>query len=268
MEPVELVTSKPFSRDELIASLLQIGVERDETPNRLWDYVFRTGEAIVWIDPDDPENYPDPEIDALIESKLGSPPQTYAVLHISRNPGSEQLALKLAIEFAKRWPSVLDNLSGLARRIFALEEMQALYESGLGLWDDEKEVSLPKEWYAIDEEYLAPWQREELEKQDPALVEQELIGAKEDFQTEISLPSSTDATSSPSVSFKMSEADSVQSVLAEMEPVLREVFLLSAARYSRAEITRLLGYEERTVTTYLAKAREQFRQLYNGSQKS
>jgi hypothetical protein len=51
MEPVKLVTSKAFSQDELIASLLQVGVKRDENPHRLWDYVLRTGEAIVWIDP-------------------------------------------------------------------------------------------------------------------------------------------------------------------------------------------------------------------------
>ena len=50
---------------------------------------------------------------------------------------------------------------------FTLEEIQALYENGLGVWEYENAVPLPKEWYATDEEYLAPWQREELEKQDP-----------------------------------------------------------------------------------------------------
>src|SRR5215470_4671034 len=114
MEPVELITSKAISRDEVITFLLQMGVEREQSPHRIWDYAIRRGEAIVWVDPDDVEHYPDPEVDALIENKLGGPPQTYVVLHISRNPGSEQLALELAIQFAKRWPSVLDNLSGLA----------------------------------------------------------------------------------------------------------------------------------------------------------
>lgn len=196
--------------------------------------------------------------------------------------GSERLAMELAIRFAKRWPSVLDNLSGIARRIFTLEELQALYESGLGLHEDAKAVGLPKEWYTTDEGYIAPWLLEELEKQDSDF---------EDSQGEISLPASVDAASSPSVPLKrksprkravppgekenksalikeantemMTEADSVQSALAEMEPVLREVFLLSAASYSPTEITRLLGYEERTVTTYLSQAREQFRRLYH-----
>jgi hypothetical protein len=191
MESVELVTSKAFSQDELITSLLQIGVKRDEDPDHLWDYVLRRGEAIVWIDPDHPERYPDSEVDTLIESKVGDSPQTYIVLHVSRNPGSEQLALELAIQFAKRWPCVLDNLSGLARRIFTLEELQALHESGLGLREDAKAGGIPKEWYTTDEEYLVSWQLEELEKQDSDF---------EDSQTEISLPASADTTSSPSVS--------------------------------------------------------------------
>jgi hypothetical protein len=171
MEPVRLMTSKAFSQDELVASLLEIGVQRDETPGHPWEYFACRGEALVWVDPDHPEIYPDPEVDALIESKLGDLPRTHIVLHITRNPGSEPLALELAIQFAKRWPSVVDNLSGLTRRIFVLEELQALHESGLGFSEDEKGIPLPKEWYTLDEEYVPSWQREDLEKQDPQFVE-------------------------------------------------------------------------------------------------
>jgi DNA-directed RNA polymerase specialized sigma24 family protein len=212
----------------------------------LWDYIFFRGEAIVWIDPDDPENYPDPEVDTLVESKLGAPPQTYIVLHISRNPGSEQLALELAIEFAKRWPSVLDNLSGLARRIFTVEEMQALYESGLGVWEDENKVPLPKEWYATDEEYLALWQREELEKQDPELTEEENTPAPIKDDTEM-----------------VTEADYVQSVLAEMDPVYLYVLLSRAEGYSQTEIAHQLKFAESRVKTYLSRAHKQFRILHH-----
>src|SRR5579859_6634170 len=172
MEPVTLWTSKAFSQDELVTALLQIGVKRDENPNRLWDFVVRRGEAIVWIDPDDTEHYPNPEVDALIESKLGEPPQTSIVLHVSREPGSEQLAMELAIQFAERWPCVLDNLSGLAHRIFVLADLQALYKNGLGLREDEKGVSIPKEWYETDEMYIAPWQLEEMKKQNAEFIEQ------------------------------------------------------------------------------------------------
>ncbi len=58
------------------------------------------------------------------------------------------------------------------------------------------------------------------------------------------------------------ETDFVRSILAKMEPVLREVLILSATGYSRAEIAHQLGYKESTITTYLSKARERFRQLY------
>lgn len=59
------------------------------------------------------------------------------------------------------------------------------------------------------------------------------------------------------------ERDYVRSVLAEMEPALREVLLLSISGYSRAEIAQMLGYKESTVINYLPKARKQFRQLYH-----
>jgi hypothetical protein len=55
--------------------------------------------------------------DVLIERKLGGAPQTSILLYISRRPSSEPLA-ELAIHFASRWPCVLDNLSGVARRVF------------------------------------------------------------------------------------------------------------------------------------------------------
>jgi RNA polymerase sigma-70 factor, ECF subfamily len=56
--------------------------------------------------------------------------------------------------------------------------------------------------------------------------------------------------------------DSVQSILAEIDPVHRNVLLLSVDGYSRAEIAQQLKLAESTVTTYLSRAREQFRQRY------
>jgi hypothetical protein len=164
MEPVTLWTSQTFSRDELITALLEIGVKRDENPHRLWDFVCRKEEAIVWVDPDDDEHYPNPEVDELIERKLGSPPQTSIVLQISREPGSEPLAMELAIRFASRWPCVLDKLSGLAYRVLTLEELQALYENGLGLYEEEKGVSVPQEWIPDDAEYTTPEELAEMER--------------------------------------------------------------------------------------------------------
>jgi RNA polymerase sigma factor (sigma-70 family) len=60
----------------------------------------------------------------------------------------------------------------------------------------------------------------------------------------------------------MVEEDSVQSILAEMNPVYRNVLLLRADGYSRSEIAQQLRLTESTVTTYLSRAREQFRQRY------
>src|SRR5213078_575563 len=45
----------------------------------------------------------------------------------------------------------------------------------------------------------------------------------------------------------------------------RDVLLLSASGYSRAEIAQQLGYKERTVKTYLHKAQKQFRDIYHAT---
>ena len=58
------------------------------------------------------------------------------------------------------------------------------------------------------------------------------------------------------------ERDYVRFILAEMDPIHRDVLLLNADGYSRTEIAQRLGYKESTVTTYLSSARKQFRQLY------
>ena len=164
MRPVKLFTSKTLSQEEVASLLLQIRVERDESSHRIWDYRIDSGEAIVWVDPDDPEHYPNPEIDALIESKLGVPSKMYIVLHVSSGPGSGQLARDLAIRFAEQVPAVLDNMSALARRIFTLAELQALQAKGAGLWDDERNIPLPREWTTLDDEDRALLQRGKTEE--------------------------------------------------------------------------------------------------------
>jgi len=165
MREIEVLSSREIPQEELIAFLLHIGVQREESSHRIWDYALRRDDAVVWLDLNDPENYPDPGVDASIEEKLGASPQTRIVFHLNRSDGSESQALGLALQVAEHWPCVLDNLSGLARRIFTLEDLRRLQDEGHGFWEDEKGMPLPEEWYAADEEYIAPWQEEEMKKQ-------------------------------------------------------------------------------------------------------
>jgi RNA polymerase sigma-70 factor (ECF subfamily) len=51
-------------------------------------------------------------------------------------------------------------------------------------------------------------------------------------------------------------------ILSMMDQRYRDVLLLSADGYSPTEIAQQLGYSEATVTTYLSRARKQFRRLY------
>lgn len=173
MQEVKLLSSSEIPQDELIAFLLHIGVQREESAHRIWDYALRREDAVVWLSLNDPENYPNPEVDELIEDKLGAPPQTKIVFHLNRSDGSESLALGLALQLAEHWPFVVNNLSTLARRIFTREDLQHLQEEGYGFWEDEKDVPFPEEWYPPDEEYIAPWQEEEMRKQAEEAEKQE-----------------------------------------------------------------------------------------------
>ena len=165
MKEVRLLSSEAIPQDELIDFLLQVGVEREESPHRIWDYALRKKNAIVWLDLNDQENYPDPEFDPVIENKLGALPQTVMLLHASSDAESASQALTLAIQLAERWPFVVDTLSSLARRIFTLEDLRTLQKEGHGLWDHESGIPLPEEWISCDEEYIAPWQEEEMRKE-------------------------------------------------------------------------------------------------------
>ena len=71
----------------------------------------------------------------------------------------------------------------------------------------------------------------------------------------------------------VANTDEARYILAHMDPILRDVLLLNAQGYSRAEIARQLGFKEGTITTYLSQARTQFQQfrckvyLTDGNQK-
>jgi RNA polymerase sigma-70 factor (ECF subfamily) len=79
------------------------------------------------------------------------------------------------------------------------------------------------------------------------------------LEGEASLLDPIDDRSSPEV---VIERLYIRCVLAEMEPVLRDVLLLNATGYSPTEIAQQLGYKESTIVNYFSKARGQFRQLY------
>lgn len=171
MRQVSLLSPIEIPRSELLQFFAQAGVKRGESAHRLAEHLLRAGEAQVWIEPESKEpHYPDPPVDALIEQKLGGPPRTHLLLHITSTPESEQLALDFACLLAERWPFVLDNLSGLARRIYGLADLQSLRQEKRGLWDEEKQASLPKDELA-DATFVPAWMEEQYRSQDKPLPE-------------------------------------------------------------------------------------------------
>lgn len=116
-----------------------------------------------------------------------------------------------------------------------------------------KQPSSFKPWVLMIAKRLAiDWYRQDMQRKTVSLEEEgntsELIDEDADPQRMIDL---------------VTEQDLVQFILAKMEPVLRNVLLLSTDGYSRTEIAQQLGYAEGTVTTYLSRARKQFRQSYH-----
>jgi hypothetical protein len=143
--PLALLSSAEIPRDQLTNFLRKAGVEPVKSAHRIFDYHLKRGNASLWIDLDDPENYADPEADAQIERKLEGTPRTRVMLHLSQEPDSEHLAMEFAIAFAKQWPSVIDNLSGYAWRVYSAQEVEALLRQGKGLYEDEQAMPRQKD---------------------------------------------------------------------------------------------------------------------------
>jgi hypothetical protein len=172
-EPVALLSSAEIRRDELVTFLHQAGAAPVESAYRIFDYILKSGEAYFWIDLDDVEQYPDPEIDALIAQKLGGGPRTRVMLHVkSASPESERLAIEFALQFARHWPCIIDNLSGFARHIYSVQELAELQRQGRGVWDEDRTAHPPEDSNA-GKAYLPAWLEPHLspeEKNDPGFV--------------------------------------------------------------------------------------------------
>ncbi len=159
--PLALLSSAAIPREQLTAFLRQAGVEPVKSEHRIFDYVLTRGKASCWFDLDDKENYTDPEVDAQIERKLGSAPHTRIMLHPSDEPGSEQLAMEFVSAFARRWPGVVDNLSGFVRLVYSAQEVDELLRQGRGLRDEDRTVPRQKD-PDEDQAFIPPWLEEYL----------------------------------------------------------------------------------------------------------
>lgn len=84
------------------------------------------GNRHIWIyfSPEELDDYLEDEDEkADIVAKLGGLPKTHIPVQISRTEGSRKIALNFALEFGKKWPVVLSNLSD---GIFTLDELMAM----------------------------------------------------------------------------------------------------------------------------------------------
>ena len=131
-EPVAIISSSQIKQDEFINLLQSLGAFIIEDSNDPFDARLSRGYQHVWIALDNRgfDQFEDDEIE-LFTQMLTSKPQSHIVLEISREAGSQQLAVELACVFAERWPCIVDNCSD---KVFTSQELFDLRSSGGDLW--------------------------------------------------------------------------------------------------------------------------------------
>ncbi len=105
-EPLSLISSADIQQEEFITFLQQSGVVLH--PDKLYDGRLSEGNLHVWIALDNSElkNFDANEIE-VIAHRLGGIPKTHILLDVSKELGSEQIALEFACKFATQWHCVI-----------------------------------------------------------------------------------------------------------------------------------------------------------------
>jgi len=134
-QPILLVSSAIITQEQLHAFLSAVGAATVRSGS-FQGTVFR-GNSQIWIGLENKElEYFDTNKRELVEQKLGGNPQTSIVIEISREFGSQELAVGFVCNFANYYPCVVDNLRGDARcAIYSVEELRKLCGSGKGFWE-------------------------------------------------------------------------------------------------------------------------------------
>jgi hypothetical protein len=127
-QPFALISSTEINHEEFVAFLKREGAEL--TPDDVYDGRISRGELHVWILLDN-SNLNDLEAfdNELIMQGLGKPPKTYITLDVSREQGSEQLAIEFAYACAEKWPCIVYNL---LNKTYSKDDLYRLLIAGKG----------------------------------------------------------------------------------------------------------------------------------------
>jgi hypothetical protein len=126
-----LLSTHQLTREELfevMEGMRQPGTDID--PEDVLDARISRDDKYIWVFLYDAGVEELPEEDMPhIDEVLGGIPQSVVEIEISRQPGSEGLAVEFACLFAERWPCVVSSLSG---KIISRQELFELRRSGKG----------------------------------------------------------------------------------------------------------------------------------------
>jgi hypothetical protein len=124
-----ILTASEIDADKLAALLSRIG-GTSESAAMVAGRVSR-GPCHVWIY-QSPEILTDidPPIDAMITEKLGGPPKGSLELRLSRAPGTDRLAIEVAVAMAEAWRAILWDDETI---MFDLSDLRRMLKEGKDL---------------------------------------------------------------------------------------------------------------------------------------
>ena len=127
-EPVSLISSADIKQEEFSTFLQQLGAVLH--PDHVYDGRLSRGNFHIWIALDNSElkNFETDEIKRITQ-QLADMPQTHILLDVSKNPGSQQLAIEFACKFAEQWPCVVYDL---CKNVYLAQDLLDLCRNGQG----------------------------------------------------------------------------------------------------------------------------------------
>lgn len=117
-ESIGLVFSEKIDLERFLDVVVALGGVRH--PDEWVQGRLTRGDRHVWIYNADPGDLEPSELDAL-EGKLGEAIGTRVILNLSREEGTDRVALELVEAAARRWRVVVDNL---VDRVFTVDELR------------------------------------------------------------------------------------------------------------------------------------------------
>jgi hypothetical protein len=128
-EPYVLLTAAEIGPDAFAGFLTRVGGSLKPDHNDAGRVSQERCHVWIYLNPESLDDI-DADIRERLAAKLRGAPKSSLVLELSSAPGSDKLAIEVAIAFAKEWTAVLWDIE---TEILDLAELRRLQREGKGL---------------------------------------------------------------------------------------------------------------------------------------